>query len=120
MTKLNKLKPDIMLAIPPCRAGQKTTILIVEIKRCQDTKPEDQLLRCQTQHSELECMLRKEGYAVTTLPILVGHGGTITMTLQLDLWRHSDLTMEKQNTVPRNSIPQPAKCLAALLALGED
>ena len=57
--------------------GNKNTIYIIEFKYCKDTKPEDQLEKCKTQHSILIDELKKFGYTVELVPILIGHSGTI-------------------------------------------
>ena len=52
--------------------------MIVDLKTCSDTQPSTQLEKCITQHSLLANTLRGVGFTdVRTLPILVGHSGTI-------------------------------------------
>lgn len=60
------------------------TISIIEFKYCKDTKPEDQLEKCMTQHSSLISDLRAAGYKVEIVPILIGHSGTIYTSHTLD------------------------------------
>ena len=84
---LGRLKPDIMLAVPAeqvastnRRPNATTIIYIVELKFCSDTRHTVQLGNCREQHLELTDRLTKEGYAahnIKTVPILVGHTGTI-------------------------------------------
>ena len=63
-------------------SGEKheQTIYIIEFKYCRDTKPEDQLQACHTQHQELIEKLVTMGTPrqnIKLIPILLGHSGTI-------------------------------------------
>jgi len=93
LAKLRHLKPDIMMAIP-CTGHQgsplhppTTKIIIAELKCCQDTRPQDQLARCLTQHNDLIELLKEAGYAehnISVVPLLVGHSGSIYRMHTLD------------------------------------
>ena len=69
-------RPDAII-LHKSEDGIKDTIYIIEFKYCKDTKPEDQLEKCKTQHSTLIDDLKKSGYTVELVPILIGHSGTI-------------------------------------------
>ena len=93
LAKLRHLKPDIMMAIPsaghqgPHLHPPTTKIIIAELKCCQDTRPQDQLARCLTQHNDLVELLKDAGYAeqnITVVPLLVGHSGSIYRMHTLD------------------------------------
>ena len=60
------------------------TISIIEFKYCKDTKPEDQLEKCMTQHSSLIAHLRAAGFKVELVSVLIGHSGTIYTSHTLD------------------------------------
>ena len=72
----NGSRPDAII-LHKSEDGIKDTIYIIEFKYCKDTKPEDQLEKCKTQHSTLIDDLKKSGYTVELVPILIGHSGTI-------------------------------------------
>ena len=76
--KLSKLsRPDIFITSTHPESGRRMA-MIVDLKTCSDTQPSTQLEKCITQHSLLANTLRGAGFAdVRTLPILVGHSGTI-------------------------------------------
>ena len=76
--KLSKLsRPDIFLTSTHPVSGRRTA-MIVDLKTCSDTQPSTQLEKCITQHSLLANTLRGAGFTdVRTLPILLGHSGTI-------------------------------------------
>ena len=78
---LHKLKPDVLMV-----SGNLATPLasrqvhIVELKCCQDTRPEASLQRATEQHSELRQQLIAAGYNssnIQIVPILIGVSGTI-------------------------------------------
>ena len=78
------------------------TILIIEFKYCKDTKPEDQLEKCMTQHSSLISQLRAAGYKVELVPVLIGHSGTIYTSHTLDNMKQ--LGISTVHTMPE-SVP---------------
>ena len=69
-------RPDMLLTFQHQDTRRKSAI-IVDLKTCSDTQPAMQLEKCFTQHHTLAERLRQSGYDVRTLPILVGHSGTI-------------------------------------------
>ena len=76
-----KLQPDAMI-VQNSESGAKheQIIYIIEFKFCRDTKPEDQLQACNTQHQELIEKLVAKGTPrknIKLIPILVGHSGTV-------------------------------------------
>ena len=78
---LHKLKPDVLMV-----SGNVVTspanrqVHIVELKCCQDTRPEAPLQRATEHHAELRQQLIAAGYNASNIhmvPILVGVSGTI-------------------------------------------
>ena len=70
--------PDATLILPDPRPNHLPSILLIDLKTCNDTKPAHQLQHCFAQHAQLTNKLREVGYTdVRTIPILVGHSGTI-------------------------------------------
>jgi hypothetical protein len=72
--------PDAFLRCPPERAGEGCTYMIVELKYCRDTDPEQQMQRARQQHEELVASLRKHigvKDRVTAVPIMLGVSGGI-------------------------------------------
>ena len=70
-----KSQPDAMIVLKG-NGDEKDTVLLIEFKYCRDTKPDDQLKHCTTQHADLMQALRGT-YTVKLVPILIGHSGTI-------------------------------------------
>ena len=62
----------------------KRLIYLVEFKYCKDTKPEDQLEACRSQHATLMLDLTTAGFAAHLIPVLIGHSGTIYTTHTLN------------------------------------
>ena len=60
-------------------AKHDQTVYIIELKYCRDTKPEDQLQACHTQHQEWIEKLVTTGTPrqnIKLIPIFIGHSGT--------------------------------------------
>jgi hypothetical protein len=76
---LRKLKPDALM-VSRGRGKNDTSVKIIEIKYCIDTKPDDQLQRAKEQHLDLVQQLTAHGYLadkITIIPLLIGVSGTI-------------------------------------------
>ena len=71
-------RPDVIISRTD--ADGKRIIYLIEFKYCKDTKPEDQLEACKSQHAMLMSDLTAAGYVVHLVPVIIGHSGTIYTT----------------------------------------
>ena len=72
---------------------------LIEIKYCEDTRPENQLAAAQEQHSQLEIQLA--GAQVTLCTIFLGVGGTIYIPHTLNQLTELGLDSQKAKDLAR-------------------
>jgi ribonuclease HI len=92
-------RPDIVLSVPSTTPTARSQLLCVEIKYCQDFRPEEQRSRALSQHAETMVMLEQIAHTrntdVTLFVFLLGVSGTIFRDAYD--FMHTHLGMTKDN-----------------------
>ena len=116
---LHKLKPDVLMVsgnVGTSPANRQ--VHIVELKCCQDTRPDAPLQRATEQHAELRQQLIAAGYSESNIhivPILIGVSGTIYKQHTLDSLHKLGVTRANARRCASKLHEQAIKCMHSIV-----